>query len=112
MLDIIKQAALDVIEASSPVAIQFGTVSSISPLEISVDQRLTLTEAFLVVPESMTRFEIDLKHVHKMSGLPDTDEALLDKLVIRKGLESGDKVILLRVQGGQQFVVMDKVVSG
>jgi hypothetical protein len=111
MLDIIKQAALDVIKNSNPTAIQFGTVVSISPLEISVDQRLILTEAFLIVPESMTRFEIDLKHVHTVPGLSTTNESLIEKIVIRKGLESGDKVILLRVQGGQQFVVMDKVVS-
>lgn len=84
MLDVIKQAALDVIEASNPVAIQFGTVSSISPLEISVDQRLILSEAFLIVPES----------------------------IVSVGLAQGDSVLLLRVQGGQQFVVLDKVVSG
>ncbi|OAB46537.1 DUF2577 domain-containing protein [Paenibacillus antarcticus] len=112
MLDVIKQAALEVIKNSNPTAVMFGTVLSISPLEISVDQRLILTEAFLIVPESMGRFEIDLKHVHAVIGLPDTKESLLDKIVIRKGLESGDKVILMRLQGGQQFVVMDKVVSG
>lgn len=111
MLNIIKQAALDAVKAGSPTAIQFGTVLSISPLEISVDQRLTLTEAFLIVPESMTRFEVDLKHVHTVPSLTTTNESLTDKIVIRKGLESGDKVLLLRVQGGQQFVVMDKVVS-
>lgn len=83
MLDIIKQAALDVIETSKPVAIQFGTVSTISPLEISVDQRLILTEAFLIVPES----------------------------IVTVGLNQGDGVLLLRVQGGQQFVVLDKVVT-
>ncbi|AJS59848.1 DUF2577 domain-containing protein [Paenibacillus sp. IHBB 10380] len=111
MLDIIKQAALDAVKAGSPTAIQFGTVLSTSPLEISVDQRLTLTEAFLVVPESMMRYEIDLKHVHKMNSLPDTEDSLLDKIVIRTGLENGDMVILLRVQGGQQYVVLDKVVG-
>jgi hypothetical protein len=30
-------------------------------------------------------------------------------VVIRPGLEAGDKVILLRVQGGQQFLILDKV---
>jgi hypothetical protein len=29
--------------------------------------------------------------------------------MIRPGLETGDKVILLRVQGGQQFLILDKV---
>ncbi|MGG1878130.1 DUF2577 domain-containing protein [Paenibacillus cisolokensis] len=111
MLDIIKKAALEAVGASNPVAVQIGTVVSISPLEISLDQRITLPEAFLIVPESLTRYEIDLSHVHKLSGSPDTEQALTDKIVIRKGLAVGDAVILVRVQGGQKFVVLDKAVS-
>ena len=112
MLDIIKRAATDAMHASNPVIVQPGTVVSINPLEVRLDQRLTLSEAFLIVPESLTRYEIDLSHVHKLSGSPDTEKALTDKIVIRKGLAVGDAVILLRVQGGQKYVVFDKVVSG
>lgn len=112
MLDIIKKAAINAMDASNPVAVQIGSVVSISPLEISLDQRLTLPEAFLIVPESLTRYEIDLSHVHKLSGSPDTEKALTDKTVIREGLAVGDAVILLRVQGGQKYVVLDKAVSG
>ncbi|AWP28705.1 DUF2577 domain-containing protein [Paenibacillus sp. Cedars] len=112
MLDIIKRAAVEAVVASNPVAIQFGTVVSLSPLEVRLDQRLTLPEAFLIVPESLTRYEIDLSHVHKLSGSPDTEKALTDKIVIRKGLAVGDAVILLRVQGGQKYLVLDKAVSG
>lgn len=111
MLDIIKKAAIEAVGASNPVAVQIGSIVSVSPLEISLDQRITLPEAFFYVPESLTRYEIDLSHVHKISGSPDTEKALSDKIVIRKGLAVGDAVILLRVQGGQKFVVLDKVVS-
>lgn len=112
MLDIIKRAAVEAVGASNPVAVQFGTVVSLSPLEVRLDQRLTLPEAFLIVPESLTRYEIDLSHVHKLSGSSDTEKALTDKIVIREGLAVGDAVILLRVQGGQKYVVLDKAVSG
>lgn len=111
MLDVIKQAALDAVQAGNPTAIQFGTVISISPLEISVDQRLTLAEAFLIVPESMTRFEMLASRFLNGEDTPDDEGVSGVKVVLRHGLKQGDKVLLLRVQGGQQFVVMDKVVG-
>ncbi|WP_339295929.1 DUF2577 domain-containing protein [Paenibacillus sp. FSL W7-1279] len=119
MLDIIKKAAVEAVGAGNPVAIQFGTVISLSPLEVRLDQRLTLSEAFLIVPESLTRYEIDLHHTHEYtddsgtgSSTKKTEPALPVKpIVIRKGLAVGDAVILLRLQGGQKYLVLDKAVS-
>lgn len=110
LMGAIKQASLGAMEAGSPVAIRIGTVKSVSPLEVTVDQRFTLTTEFLIMPESLTKYEIDVEHAHGYSG-GTTDQALPDKLLIRSGLMAGDKVILLRVQGGQQYVILDKVVQ-
>jgi hypothetical protein len=110
MIDQIKRAAIAAIESSNPVAVMYGTVTNISPLEVNVDQRFTIDADFLLVPESLTRYEIDLKHNHQYTG-GTTEDALLDKIVIRKGLAEGDKVVLIRVQGGQQFLILDKVVD-
>ncbi len=106
----IKQASMGAMEAGSPVAVQIGTVKTTSPLSVTVDQRFTLTADFLILPERLARFEIDLHHSHAYSE-GTTGAALTDKIVIRAGLESGDKVILLRVQGGQQYVILDRVVQ-
>ncbi|MGG4344915.1 DUF2577 domain-containing protein [Paenibacillus lautus] len=109
MLDQIKLAALAAIDASNPVSVMTGTVTNLSPLEVNVDQRFTIDADFLIVPESLQRYEVDLKHKHAYTG-GNTEDAL-DKIVIRKGLELNDIVLLLRVQGGQQFVILDKVVG-
>jgi hypothetical protein len=79
LLETIKKAGLGAIDATNPVNVLFGTVTSVQPLKINVEQRFVL---------------------HK------------DNLVILKHYEpaAGDKVILLRVQGGQQYVVIGKVV--
>ncbi len=118
MIQIIKKAALDAVEQSSPVNIAYGIVESLHPLEVSVNQKFTLTEDFLIVPERLIRHEVDLKHNHayidtKMNTpTPSTTEdALLEKLVIREGLQVGDKVLLLREQGGQRYLVMDRLVG-
>lgn len=97
MLNTIKQAAMEAIEASKPVAVMTGTVTKTSPLEVNVDQRFTLDADFLIVPESLTRYTL-------MIGSTE--------YVVRSGLQAGDRVILLRVQGGQKYLVVDKAVSG
>lgn len=109
LLETIKKAGIGAVEASNPVNVLFGNVIKTNPLEVNVHQRLTLTEDFLIVPESLTRLEVNLRHMHTAPG-GSTDEAFLEPVVIREGLKTGDRVILLRVQGGQQYVILDKVV--
>jgi len=110
LLEIMKKAGAGAVEAGKPAAIMIGTVTNTNPLNVNVEQRLTLTEDFLIVPESLTAYEVDLQHTHSYST-GTTSEALPDPLVIRRGLEVGDIVLLLRVQGGQQFVILDRVVQ-
>ncbi|WP_240415663.1 DUF2577 domain-containing protein [Paenibacillus periandrae] len=118
ILNIIKQAGSGAVEAGNPVNILFGNVTSSNPLEVNVDQRFTLSEDFLIIPESLTAFTIELNHQHSYQdagaggdGTRSTDTALMEPIVIRRGLEAGDKVLLVRMQGGQQFIVLDRVVQ-
>lgn len=104
--DTIKRLGANAVDASNPVTVMYGTVTKINPLEVNVDQRFTLEEDFLVITERLTRYEADLKHSHG-SG----EESLLDRVVIREGLKVGDAVLLLRVQGGQKYVVWDRVIT-
>lgn len=110
MLNAIRQAALTGLEAGKPPAVLFGVVANGDPLEVTVDQRFTIDADFLIVPESLTRLELDLKHVHS-SGSDFTGWALSEPVVVRPGLKAGDKLVLLRVQGGQQYLIMDKVAA-
>ncbi|MNU85105.1 hypothetical protein D3C71_748430 [compost metagenome] len=107
--DAIKQLSANQFEASNPLALRFGKVTKVNPLEVNVDQRFSLTEDFLIVPEQLTRYELDLKHKHGTSG-ESTKDALPDKIVIREGLKPGDNVLMLRMQGGSQYILLDKVV--
>jgi len=96
MLDIIKKASLSAVGSTNPVAVLYGTVTSMNPLEVNVDQRFSLTEDFLVIGESMTEYRLNI----------DGRDVL-----IRKGLEIGDTVLLLRYQGGQTYLVLDRLVK-
>ncbi|WP_341279354.1 DUF2577 domain-containing protein [Paenibacillus sp. FSL H8-0537] len=86
LLDAIKKAGAAAHASGNPVAVLIGRVTGTNPLEVNVDQRFTLSEDFLIIPE----------------GVSDVQR-------ISRALEPGDIVVLLRVQGGQQFVVLDRV---
>jgi len=110
MLGVVKQAAMDAIAASNPVTLIFGEVIKADPLEVNVDQRFTLTADFLIVPESLMKYEIDARYDHSYNE-GTTGSGLQDKLLIRRGLDAGDKLILLRMQGGQRYLILDRVVK-
>lgn len=49
-----------------------------------------------------TTMEIELTHCHKITGRKS--------FIVHNGLAVGDEVILLRQQGGQKFLVWDRIV--
>lgn len=109
LANVIKSAGVGAVRAGSPVEITFGVVSNKSPLEVTVDQRFSLDEDFLIVPESLTEYKIPVNHTHDYSG-GTTGPALTEDLVIRRGLDVDDVVILFRMQGGNQYLIFDRVV--
>jgi len=82
MLNTIKQTVLETLEAMKPVAVMIGTITKTNPLEVTIDQKLKPDADFLIVPEALAQ----------------------------KDLKVGDRVVLIRVQGGQQYLILDRVV--
>lgn len=97
LLSTLKKAAMDAIQASNPTVVMFGEVTGTTPLEVLVDQRFTLPEEFLILPESLTEHKVIVNGQETMIG---------------RILRAGDKLLLLRVQGGQQYVILDRMVVG
>ncbi len=121
LLQVIKKAAIDAVRASNPVALAVGSVVSVSPLKISLSQQLTLTEQFLIIPQSLTDYKTKIEFTEKTKGAnielnevnyngSITLNATTHEVTIYNGLKAGDKVILLKMQGGQKYLVIDKVV--
>jgi len=136
LVEIMKTAALGAVENKSMADILFGEVTSEKPLKVKIDNRFELEESFLIVPRNLTdytvtvmmddRTEIDLIRNlgHSHSTPSGSSGSALDinvdhshaykgdkEYVIKNGLKAGEKVILLRAIGGQQYYILDKVVS-
>ena len=122
-LKVMKKAAFEAIEAHQPSDYRFGTVLSVSPLKIQVEQKMTLTAAQLVLTRNVTDFEINItvhnwstenksggggdsafaSHNHQLNGMK--------RITVHNALVVGDKVVLIKKKGGQQYLVLDRVVN-
>lgn len=139
LVDMMKEAALDVIGTTNPVTWTYGTVVKSKPLEIYVHAKLTLLEEFLDVAESLTRHDrivsIDYEYPKEwekndIGGEPknavssrrnigsaetvpyEEYKMKYAKLTFEDGLKINDKVILVRMQGGRKFLVADRYKEG
>lgn len=126
LLNSIKKAAVEAVDASKPTSLVFGTVTSASPLKINVEQKMTLTTAQLVLTRNVTNFKtaisggniqnfyyvgtepnvttepVSPSHVHAVGKI---------QVTVHNALTVGDEVVLVRVQGGQKYIVLDRVVK-
>ena len=95
LLDVIQEAIRQNIAAAQLTDMVTGTVVSVDPLEIQTDTtQASLKQEVLVLTES----------VFGVSAVQSED--VLD--ISDSGLSVGDKVILLRVQHGQRFIVLSR----
>lgn len=80
LVEMIKQIAAGVYDAKAPMEICYGTVQSLSPFKIRMDQKKVLGKEYFVVRYGTTT----------------------------QSFEVGDELILIRMQGGQQWLIFDR----
>lgn len=122
LLQVMKQSAKETGDATRPVQVCFGKVTSTSPLKIQIDQKITLGKAQLVLTRNVTDYEVDLtvgkwetKEASGGSGESSFAshkhgfDTVKKRTTIHNALKAGEEVVLLRQQGGQKYVVLERV---
>lgn len=177
IVEIIKQAACEANEATKPMNLLIGVVTSESPLVITIEQRLPLSDEFLILTKHVTDHYVDMTvshstkdksisglahshsyegttletsidgHTHDVQGdkgsvtsgeakegttshthfyggttglafnnsnVDETTKHYHDykgtkKILLHYGLKQGESVLLIRMQGGQKYVVLDRI---
>lgn len=132
-----KKAARDERESSKPMEVFFGEVLSVAPLKVNVEQKMVLGEAQLVLCRNVTEYTTGVtilwetekeegSHRHQLEIVTDDGTVVAGgteaqdrehihgiegkkQLTVHNALEKGEKVILLRQQGGQKFIVVDRI---
>lgn len=123
LVETLKRAAVEAVEAGKPVNVYFGEVVSASPLKINVEQKMILGEKQLILSRNVTDFKTKITagniknyyytgdvnsgtapvsplHVHAVGTI---------EITVHNGLAVGDGVILIRQQEGQKFIVVDRI---
>lgn len=117
IINIMKDAAKP--KQGDTTDLVLGQVTSVKPLVIRVDDRYDLTEKFLILSTLVRDFEVDMTVDHltekSSGGGGDSAYAAHDHqyvgrktFLVHLGLVVGEKVMLLRVQNGQKFIVLDR----
>lgn len=124
----VKKAAVEAVRAENPMGVCHGTVTGISPLEITTDQKLILGEKQLILTNAVRDYTVEMtvdhvteviSHGHSVTDTytgggtaqpADHSHPYKGRKSFRVhlGLKMGEKVIMVRCDGGQQFVVLDR----
>lgn len=111
MLELMKQIANQTGEAMVPARFLFGTVTKTDPLTVFVDNRFPLSSPALVVLRELNGHT----HAVPQSGTEAANghSHLVPQNITEKentaGLTEGDKVVLLRNQGGQSYLILGRI---
>lgn len=128
LVRLVKQAAVDAVRADAPVAVCYGTVTGTAPLTIRVDQKNILEAAQLILTDNVRDFNVEMSTIEgtgKSQGPHYTENESggggyaafashnhryqgCKKWRVHNALKTGEKVILLRCDGGQKYVVLDR----
>ena len=139
LVEVIKQAALDAVDAAKPASVLFGKVVGDDPLKIEIGDDIILEGPQLILTRSVTEYEVELSYESETEdesdhkhGYTDDDTPpggttvttslqtkstshkhtyIGDRVVftVHNALTTGEEVLLIRMPGGQRFIVVDRL---
>lgn len=120
LVQVIQQIAEQTNKTGKPTSIVYGEVMTVDPLTIQVEQKLTLPAEFFKLTNAVRDHYVDITVSHVTenrsggSGDPafashNHDYSGRKKILVHNGLRVGEQVILIQAQGGQDFIILDRV---
>ena len=129
VLEAMKQMSVDAQNSQKPMIILFGQVISEKPLQIFVNQKQTVKQEALILTNAVKDYEVDievshytvndnfLNTMHDHTNVAENDFDSHNKhaykgrkkIKIYNGLKMGEKVMMIRQNGGSRYIVLDRV---
>lgn len=118
--NLIKNMAVNAVDATVPVTILTGKVISEAPLQIALDSKMIIPEERIKLTKNTSDWtaEISVDHITE-NRAGGGGYALFEshnheykgrkKFLIHNALKVGDEVWLIRETGGQRFIALDRV---
>lgn len=126
LLSMIKKASVDAVENGKPFSAIMGAVETINPISIRISQNIVLYESQLILTDAVRNHKTeisfdrpDILQVVTNWNMSETEESskykishkekIKHEVTVYNDLKQGEGVILLRTQGGQRFIVLDRI---
>lgn len=130
MIDAIKEVVEKLIDRKKMTKLEFGIVETVSPLTIRVEAKKLLQAEDLVLSHLVKDYYVDItvqhstdsiygswntSHSHPEAGnntIPIDHEHEYKgrkKILIHNGLLKGEKVAMIRQEGGQIYYIIDRI---
>lgn len=116
----VKRASVEAVLAGKPFAFTLGTVISVAPLKVQVDQKLELASAQLILTNAVRDYTVHMTVDHETENTSGgSGEAAFEShkheyigkkaYRVHLALQVGEQVLLLRTDGGQKYIILDRV---
>ena len=110
----LTQMISNAVEYTKPSEIYAGKVESVNPLTVRLDINVpVIEEDELILTHLVKDYEVDITVGHSTE---ETEVAEgkheykgRKKITVHNGLKIGEGVLLIRQQGGQKFIVLDRI---
>ncbi len=128
IVELLKEISTAAVEEKAPVHILTGRVTGVSPLMITVEPKLKLREENLILTKNVMDYRTEISYDNGQirqtatSASIDKDEEgnpyylrFKDKtrheVTIYNALKINETVLLIRMQRGQKFIVLERLVE-
>ncbi len=111
IVEIIQDIAIKTIAGRKPLEVRIGYVKSDKPLIIELMGKFCISESSLILSDNVKDKYVDVEidfttemassHRHSVSGIKT--------VCIKNSLKVGDRVLMLRTQGGEKHIVVNKI---
>lgn len=100
--------------AARPVDFMVGIVETVKPLTIRKNQKLLLEEEFLLLTNAVTDTTREITMSWETEGADGHSHQVKGKkkVTYHNALKVGEAVILFQQEGGQKYLVLDRVGGG
>lgn len=120
LYEAMKRMANEFDQNREATSLCFGTVKVAKPLTIELDNKLVLEEKYFVLAQHLTNYEIECEiETEEVEGFYVEHEGRHDaqtdggwqmgKILMKNELNAGERVIVVRMDGGQMFAVLDRI---
>ena len=106
LVGVIQQIVQNTVQTMKMADKATGTVESVSPLRIKMDASMqSVPAAGLLLTDTVKERIVPGENGQGCTGA----DRCTGRVTIREGLKVGEKVLMVRVQGGNQYIVLSRI---